>query len=183
MPGARPARIQQAGQHLHDRLPGQRGGRLAGEVPERGHRAYEARDAGLAARRPTGVDGLRRGEADAPRAGGVGRRSVRLRRGVWRGLRDGQGGAHGIRPDTNDARHAVHRRRRGGRRPAPLARGEQLRGRDRRQGLLRDERLVVRRVHVRDSRPEEPVAGGPAARAGRRTHSPAAVGPHGGARR
>ena len=48
-----------------------------------------------------------------------------------------------------------------------------------REGLLPDERLLVRRVHVRDRRAEELPAPGVAGRPGPGTHRPAAVGPDG----
>ena len=43
----------------------------------------------------------------------------------------------------------------GGRPATPLAGGKQLGRQGRRQGVLPDERFVVRRVHVRNSRTEE----------------------------
>ena len=60
-----------------------------------------------------------------------------------------------------------------------VARGEQLGRQGRGQGLLRHERLVVRRAHVRDRGPEEPAARRPARGARAAADRAAGLGPDG----
>ena len=71
-----------------------------------------------------GVDGLRHRKAEPPQARTLGRQPVRLRRGLRLRIRHGQGRPTRIRPDSDDPRHALHRRGCSGRRPSPLARRE-----------------------------------------------------------
>ena len=82
--------------------------------------------------------------------------------GLRHRVRPRQGRPPGLPRDRDDARDALHRGRRAGRRDPALARGEQLGLRPRQGRLLHDERLLVRPVRLRDRRPQERASGRPA---------------------
>ena len=152
-----PRAEQPARPDLHRRVPRQRRRRAPRDLPQRRRRPAEVADDGHDRRRRAGLVRLRRRQDDQRRARHLGRRASTTTTRVYGTELDlGQGRPAAAPRLDDDPRDALHRRRRRRRRPAPLAGREQLGRREGRQGLLHDERLVVRRVRLRDRRAPRP---------------------------